>query len=162
MIGKSQRETKIPLDLYLSWMFLQSCPFSLVNKYAAMCNRGFKGIASGSTFFADAIQLAGQRSRAGERHRARHRDGTDRRNSPRRPANALLEEQSSGLAARYHDTLNQTKSCLSQQALNEANGSPVEAARLLGIHLKYLHRLICNLNFEVRYETTGISNSVGG
>jgi transcriptional regulator with PAS, ATPase and Fis domain len=52
--------------------------------------------------------------------------------------NALLEEQSPGLAAaRYHNTLNQTKKQLVLTALDEANGSPVEAARLLGIHPKY-------------------------
>jgi transcriptional regulator with GAF, ATPase, and Fis domain len=33
-------------------------------------------------------------------------------------------------------------------ALNESNGSPIEAARLLGIHPKYLHRLIRNLNLK--------------
>jgi transcriptional regulator of acetoin/glycerol metabolism len=63
--------------------------------------------------------------------------------------NALLEEQSSGLAgARYHDTLNQTKKQLVLSALDEANGSPVEAARLLGVHPKYLHRLIRNFNLK--------------
>ena len=62
---------------------------------------------------------------------------------------ALLEEQSSGLdAARYHNTLNQTKKQLVLAALDESNGSPVEAARLLGIHPKYLHRLIRNLNLK--------------
>ena len=62
--------------------------------------------------------------------------------------NELLEEQSSGLAARYHDALNQTKRQLILTALDEANGSPVDAARLLGIHPKYLHRLIRNLNLK--------------
>jgi DNA-binding NtrC family response regulator len=62
--------------------------------------------------------------------------------------NELLEEQSSGLAARYHDTVNQTKRQLILTALDEANGSPVDAARLLGIHPKYLHRLIRNLNLK--------------
>ena len=33
-------------------------------------------------------------------------------------------------------------------ALDEAKGSPVEAARLLGIHPKYLHRLIRNLKLK--------------
>jgi transcriptional regulator of acetoin/glycerol metabolism len=70
--------------------------------------------------------------------------------------NALLEEQSSGLAeARYHDTLNQTKKQLVLSALDEANGSPVEAARLLGIHPKYLHRLIRNLNLRTDGKRVG-------
>jgi DNA-binding NtrC family response regulator len=60
----------------------------------------------------------------------------------------LLEEQSLGLAGRYHNTLNQTKRQLVLTALDEAAGSPIEAARLLGIHPKYLHRLIRNLNLK--------------
>jgi transcriptional regulator with GAF, ATPase, and Fis domain len=61
----------------------------------------------------------------------------------------LLEEQSSRVAtARYHNTLNQTKRNLVLSALDEAGGSPIEAARLLGIHPKYLHRLIRNLNLK--------------
>ena len=62
---------------------------------------------------------------------------------------ALLEERSSGsVEARYHDTLNQTKKQLVLAALDEAKGSPIEAARLLGIHPKYLHRLIRNLSLK--------------
>jgi transcriptional regulator with GAF, ATPase, and Fis domain len=70
--------------------------------------------------------------------------------------NALLEEQSPGLAAaRYHHTLNQTKKQLVVSALDEANGSPVEAARLLGIHPKYLHRLIRSLNLKADGKRVG-------
>ena len=61
----------------------------------------------------------------------------------------LFEEQCVGLAAaRYHNTLSQTKKQLLQTALDETNGNHVEAARLLGIHPKYLHRLIRNLNLK--------------
>ena len=62
---------------------------------------------------------------------------------------ALLEAQAPELAdARYHNTLNQTKKQLVLTALEEAGGSPIDAARLLGIHPKYLHRLIRNLNLK--------------
>jgi transcriptional regulator with GAF, ATPase, and Fis domain len=37
---------------------------------------------------------------------------------------------------------------LIRSALGEANGSVAEAARLLGIHPKYLHRLVRNLNLK--------------
>jgi transcriptional regulator with GAF, ATPase, and Fis domain len=37
---------------------------------------------------------------------------------------------------------------LTRQLLNEAKGSHAEAARLLGTHPKYLHRLIRNLNLK--------------
>lgn len=63
--------------------------------------------------------------------------------------NGLLEEQSAALAgARYHEVLNETKKELIRSSLREANGSFPEAARLLGIHPKYLHRLARNLNLK--------------
>jgi transcriptional regulator with GAF, ATPase, and Fis domain len=63
--------------------------------------------------------------------------------------NGILEEQSAELAgARYHDVLNQSKKDMILNALREAKGSYPEAARLLGIHPKYLHRLARNLNIK--------------
>src|SRR5271170_5595879 len=62
---------------------------------------------------------------------------------------AILEEQSAELAgARYHDVLNQSKKEMIVNALRDAKGSYPEAARLLGIHPKYLHRLVRNLNLK--------------
>ena len=61
----------------------------------------------------------------------------------------LLEQPSAGLAAAgYHNTLSRTKKQLVLTALDETDGNYVEAARLLGIHPKYLHRLIKNLNLK--------------
>jgi Nif-specific regulatory protein len=61
----------------------------------------------------------------------------------------ILEEQSAGLAgARYHDVLNQAKRSLIVNALREAKGSYPEAARLLSIHPKYLHRLARSLDLK--------------
>ncbi len=53
-----------------------------------------------------------------------------------------------GAAALYHNTLNQTKKKLVITAMDHAKGNHIEAARLLGIHPKYLHRLIKNLNLK--------------
>jgi DNA-binding NtrC family response regulator len=62
---------------------------------------------------------------------------------------ALLQKQSSEMtAALYHNTLNQTKKQLVIKAMADARGNHTEAARLLGIHPKYLHRLIKNLNLK--------------
>jgi two-component system, NtrC family, response regulator HydG len=61
----------------------------------------------------------------------------------------ILEEQSAKLeGARYHGVLNQSKKELILSALQESKGSYPEAARLLGIHPKYLHRLARNLNLK--------------
>jgi Nif-specific regulatory protein len=63
--------------------------------------------------------------------------------------NGILEEQSAGLAdARYHDVLNQSKKEMILNALRDAKGSYPEAARVLGIHPKYLHRLARNLGLK--------------
>jgi DNA-binding NtrC family response regulator len=62
---------------------------------------------------------------------------------------ALLEEQSSGLTgARYHDVLVEARRELIRTSLTEAKGNVPEAARMLGIHPKYLHRLVRNLNLR--------------
>jgi Nif-specific regulatory protein len=63
--------------------------------------------------------------------------------------NGILEEQSAGLVgARYHDVLNQSKRETILNALRDAKGSYPEAARLLGVHPKYLHRLARNLGLK--------------
>jgi two-component system, NtrC family, response regulator HydG len=119
------------------------------NKYAAKCKHSFKGIA------AQARALLLQYSWPGNVRELENAIehaivmGLADEILPEDLPDALLEEQSSGLdTARYHNALNQTKKQLVLTALDEANGSPVEAARLLGIHPKYLHRLIRNLNLK--------------
>jgi transcriptional regulator with GAF, ATPase, and Fis domain len=62
---------------------------------------------------------------------------------------SMLEARSGGQAgARYQDTLNEAKKELIRNSLLEAKGNFPEAARLLGIHPKYLHRLVRNLNLK--------------
>jgi transcriptional regulator with GAF, ATPase, and Fis domain len=119
------------------------------NKYAAKCKRAFKGIA------AEARALLLQYSWPGNVRELENAIehaivlGLTDEILPEDLPSTLLEEQSAGLAsARYHSTLNQTKKQLVLAALDEAGGSPVEAARILGIHPKYLHRLIRNLNLK--------------
>ena len=69
---------------------------------------------------------------------------------------ALLEEESSEMAAAlYHNTLHQTKKQLVIKAMDDAKGNHIEAARLLGIHPKYLHRLIKNLNLKSELKRAG-------
>ena len=119
------------------------------NKYAAKCKRGFKGIA------AEARSLLMQYSWPGNVRELENAIehaivmGLTDEILPEDLPDALLEEQSPELAtARYHHTINQTKKQLVLSALDEAKGSPADAARLLGIHPKYLHRLIRNLNLK--------------
>ncbi len=48
----------------------------------------------------------------------------------------------------YHEALKQAKRQLILRAVERAGGSYTEAARLLGVHPNYLHRLIRNLNLK--------------
>jgi Nif-specific regulatory protein len=119
------------------------------NQYAAKCKRACKGIA------AEARALLVQYSWPGNVRELENAIehaivlGLTDEILPEDLPSALLEERSAELpAARYHNTLNDTKKQLVLSALDEAKGSPVEAARILGIHPKYLHRLIRNLNLK--------------
>ena len=66
---------------------------------------------------------------------------------------ALLEwrgsERSGG---RYHDSINCLKRNLLVEAIEEANGNYPEAARLLGIHPNYLHRLARSFDLDIYEE----------
>jgi Nif-specific regulatory protein len=63
---------------------------------------------------------------------------------------AVLEKAESAGAteATFHDALRETKKQLVLNAFEQAQGSYTEAARLLGLHPNYLHRLIRNLNMK--------------
>ncbi|MDQ5835664.1 MAG: sigma 54-interacting transcriptional regulator [Acidobacteriota bacterium] len=68
------------------------------------------------------------------------------------PENVLEAEPQPGTAPaavnRYHDALREAKRQLILRALELSGGSFTEAARALGVHPNYLHRLIRNLNLR--------------
>jgi Nif-specific regulatory protein len=64
---------------------------------------------------------------------------------------ATLESQTTTIttsAPRYHEAVTQTKKQIILSAMDQAKGSYTEAAKLLGVHPNYLHRLIRNLNLR--------------
>jgi Nif-specific regulatory protein len=62
---------------------------------------------------------------------------------------ALLETQSAHQdSLKYHDRVNQLKKQLIVDAMAQKKGSYTEAAKLLGLHPNYLHRLIRNLDLR--------------
>ena len=63
---------------------------------------------------------------------------------------ALLETAASVDAptARYHEAVQETKTKIILQAVEQAGGNYTEAAKLLGVHPNYLHRLIRNMNLK--------------
>jgi transcriptional regulator with GAF, ATPase, and Fis domain len=63
---------------------------------------------------------------------------------------AMLEGKSGGgvLAGSFHDLVTERKKELILEAVSRAGGSITEAAKLLGLHPNYLHRLIKNLGLR--------------
>jgi Nif-specific regulatory protein len=119
------------------------------NKYAAKCKRACKGIAAGARALLMQYSWPGNVRELENAIEHAIVLGLTDEILPEDLPTALLEEQSPELAtARYHNTINQTKKQLVLKALDEANGSPIEAARILGIHPKYLHRLIRILDLK--------------
>jgi transcriptional regulator with GAF, ATPase, and Fis domain len=64
---------------------------------------------------------------------------------------ALLETASSSAAgpASYHDAIRDLKKQLILSAWEQSGGSFTEAAKILGVHANYLHRLIRNLDLRM-------------
>jgi Nif-specific regulatory protein len=69
----------------------------------------------------------------------------------------LLEANppSDALTANYHEAVNQLKRHLIIKAVEQANGNYTDAARLLGVHPNYLHRLIRNLDLKAELKSKG-------
>jgi len=64
---------------------------------------------------------------------------------------ATLESEAAATtipAPRYHEAVTQTKKQIILSAMDQAKGSYTEAAKLLGVHPNYLHRLIRSLNLR--------------
>jgi transcriptional regulator with PAS, ATPase and Fis domain len=65
------------------------------------------------------------------------------------PESVLEQEPPPGIVtAKYHAAVKELKKNLIVNALEQARGNYTEAARILGVHANYLHRLI--RNFELR------------
>ncbi len=72
------------------------------------------------------------------------------------PESVLERAAPAGMAgARYHSALKDLKKQLILGALEESNGSFTEAAKVLGLHPNYLHRLIRNLELRTELRAAG-------
>ncbi len=63
---------------------------------------------------------------------------------------SVLESEPAATApgTKYHEAVAQTKKQIILSAMQQAKGNFTEAAKLLGVHPNYLHRLIRNLNLK--------------
>src|SRR5262249_32183661 len=65
------------------------------------------------------------------------------------PESVLEKDPPPGVAAaQYHTAVKDLKKQLIKKAVDEAKGSYTDAARSLGVHPNYLHRLIRNLELK--------------
>ena len=79
------------------------------------------------------------------------------------PESILEKDPAPGAAeAKYHMAVKQLKKHLILTALEEAKGNYTEAARTLGVHANYLHRLVRNLDLRTSIRSLSIPHSGTG
>ena len=72
------------------------------------------------------------------------------------PEAVLETERPAGASiARYHETIAEAKKQVILRAVDQAGGNYTEAAKLLGVHPNYLHRLIRNMNLKSVLKSVG-------
>ena len=128
-----------------------------VDKYGPKCNRKLLGISTDARERLTAYDWPGN---VRELENAIERAivlGTTDVILPEDLPEALLERDTSAApgAMGYHEAVTQTKKQIILKAIEEAKGNYTEAARLLGVHPNYLHRLIRNLNLRAQLKSTG-------
>ncbi|MDT4896606.1 MAG: two-component system, NtrC family, response regulator HydG [Acidobacteriota bacterium] len=121
-----------------------------VQKYSDKCNRRVKGISSEARVRLTSYDWPGN---VRELENAIERAvvlGTTEVILPEDLPEAALETATptTGVVANYHDAVTEAKKQLILKAVEQAGGNYTEAARLLGVHPNYLHRLIRNMNLR--------------
>jgi DNA-binding NtrC family response regulator len=121
-----------------------------VQKYSDKCNRKVKGISSEARARLTNYDWPGN---VREFENAIERAlvlGTTELILPEDLPEAVLETvvPASGGVAKYHEAVTEAKKHLILQAVEQAAGNYTEAAKLLGVHPNYLHRLIRNMNLK--------------
>jgi Nif-specific regulatory protein len=74
---------------------------------------------------------------------------------------SILEkaEPASSAVNAFHDAVREAKKQLIINALEQAHGNYTDAARLLGLHPNYLHRLVRNLSLRPALQRQSVGNS---
>ena len=126
------------------------------DKYGTKCNRKLVGISPDARACLTAYDWPGN---VRELENAIERAivlGTTDVILPEDLPEALLERETSAAqsAMGYHEAVTQTKKQIIVKAIEEAKGNYTEAARRLGVHPNYLHRLIRNLNLRAQLKSS--------
>jgi transcriptional regulator with PAS, ATPase and Fis domain len=121
-----------------------------VQKYSDKCNRKVRGISTEARSRLTSYDWPGN---VRELENAIERGvvlGTTDLILPEDLPEAALETSTpaSGGVANYHEAVTEAKKQLILKAVEQADGNYTEAAKLLGVHPNYLHRLIRNMNLR--------------
>ncbi|HLN97458.1 MAG TPA: sigma 54-interacting transcriptional regulator [Pyrinomonadaceae bacterium] len=121
-----------------------------VGKYAKKCNRHVIGISEEAQARLLNYDWPGN---VRELENAIERAvvlGASERILPEDLPESVLEAATPATAAatKYHEAVAQTKKQIILSAMQQAKGSYTDAAKILGVHPNYLHRLIRNLNLK--------------
>jgi Nif-specific regulatory protein len=121
-----------------------------VQKYSDRCNRKVRGISSEARARLTNYDWPGNvRELENAIERAVVLGTTDLILPEDLPEAALeMAVPASGGVANYHEAVTEAKKQLILKAVEQAEGNYTEAARLLGVHPNYLHRLIRNMNLR--------------
>ena len=118
-------------------------------KYAEKCKRGLKGISPEARTQLLSYSWPGNVRELENAIEHAMVLGTGDEIVPDDLPEALREAQSvPGDSAQYHGRINQLKKQMIIDAVAKAKGNYTEAAKALGVHPNYLHRLIRNLNIK--------------
>ena len=119
-------------------------------KYAERCNRRIIGIAADAQARLASYYWPGNvRELENAIERAVVLGATDRILLEDLPESILESEPpATAPGTKYHEAVAETKRQIILSAMQQAKGSYTEAAKLLGVHPNYLHRLVRNLNLK--------------
>jgi len=119
-------------------------------KYAEKCNRKISGISAEAQARLVGYDWPGNvRELENAIERAVVLGATDRILLEDLPESVLESEPAATEpGTKYHEAVAETKKQIILSAMQQAKGNYTEAAKLLGVHPNYLHRLIRNLNLK--------------
>jgi Nif-specific regulatory protein len=118
-------------------------------KYSERCKRPLKGISSAVRSLLTSYSWPGNVRELENAIEHALVLGTSEEIVPDDLPEALLEVQpAESSSVKYHDQINYLKKRMIADAVKQSKGNYTEAAKLLGVHPNYLHRLIRNLDLK--------------
>jgi transcriptional regulator with GAF, ATPase, and Fis domain len=170
-LQKAVREEKFRLDLFyrlnvvaLSMPALRDRPEDIplladhfISRYSARANRKVRGLSPAARATLAAYDWPGN---IRELENAIERAvvvGSSEFILPEDLPEALADTSAhfSAGAASFHESVRSVKKQLILQALEQSQGSFTQAAKLLGLHPNYLHRLVANLDLKAAAKNAG-------